>query len=85
MAEDPIGQRKEMKAPWTKIFTAFKVALDLKKLLLAAAGTGFAGSWRNISLGPWTERSLSRTGPAATVSSRSNRSKVRARTGPQFW
>ncbi len=25
-------------APWTKIFTAFKVALDLKKLLLAATG-----------------------------------------------
>jgi hypothetical protein len=38
MAEDPIGQRKESKAPWTKIFTAFKVALDIKKLLLAAAG-----------------------------------------------
>jgi hypothetical protein len=28
----------QAKAPWTKIFTAFKVALDLKKLLLAAAG-----------------------------------------------
>src|SRR5437763_724163 len=26
------------KAPWRKIFTAFKIALDLRKLLLAAAG-----------------------------------------------
>lgn len=26
------------KTPWTKIFTAFKVALDMKKLVLAAAG-----------------------------------------------
>ncbi len=38
MAEDHIGQPKETKAPWTTIFTAFKVALDVKKLLLAAAG-----------------------------------------------
>lgn len=38
MAEDSLGQRKEVKAPWTKIFTAFKVALDFKKLVLAAAG-----------------------------------------------
>ena len=26
------------KAPWTKIFSAFKVALDMKKMVLAAAG-----------------------------------------------
>lgn len=38
MAEDQLGQRKDTKASWTKIFTAFKVALDPKKLLLAAAG-----------------------------------------------
>ena len=35
----PQGQAEpQSKAPWTKIFTAFKVALDLKKLLMAAAG-----------------------------------------------
>src|SRR5437660_9473080 len=46
MAEDPIAQRKEMKAPWTKIFTAFKVALDVKKLLLAAGGiVAMAAGW----------------------------------------
>ncbi|HWY86460.1 MAG TPA: hypothetical protein VNX28_07040 [Gemmataceae bacterium] len=47
MAEEHIGQRKEMKAPWTKIFTAFKVALDIKKLLLAAGGifVTAAGWW----------------------------------------
>lgn len=38
MAEDQMAERKEPRAPWTKIFTAFKVALDIKKLLLAAAG-----------------------------------------------
>jgi hypothetical protein len=36
MAQEHAGP--QTKAPWTKIFTAFKVALDLKKLLLAAAG-----------------------------------------------
>ncbi len=35
MAEEHVGPRP---AAWTKIFTGFKVALDLKKLLLAAAG-----------------------------------------------
>jgi hypothetical protein len=35
MAEEHVGPRP---APWTKIFTGFKVALDLKKLLLAGAG-----------------------------------------------
>jgi len=39
MAEDPIGQRQETKVPWTKLFTAFKVALDMRKLLLAAAAS----------------------------------------------
>ena len=52
------------KAPWTKIFTAFKVALDLKKLLLAAAGIVFVafGWWilgwtfYNVrSLPKWTD------------------------------
>jgi hypothetical protein len=39
MAEDQ-GQRKDlwMTAPWLKLFGAFKVALDPKKLLLAGAG-----------------------------------------------
>ena len=35
MAEEHVGPRP---VAWTKIFTGFKVALDLKKLLLAAAG-----------------------------------------------
>lgn len=37
----------QTKAPWTKIFTSFKIALDLKKMLLAAAGIllVFAGWW----------------------------------------
>src|SRR6266404_2356672 len=35
MAEEHVGPRP---AAWTKIFSGFKVALDLKKLLLAAAG-----------------------------------------------
>src|SRR4051812_38187387 len=38
MAEEQNGQRKDNRPLWTKIFTAFKVALDIKKLLLAAAG-----------------------------------------------
>lgn len=40
MADDQLGQRKDSapKTPWTKIFSTFKVALDVKKLLLAAAG-----------------------------------------------
>ncbi len=38
MADEPLGQRKETAAPWKKIFTAFKLAIDIKKLLLAAAG-----------------------------------------------
>ncbi len=47
MAEDSLGQRKETKPLWTKIFTGFKVALDIKKLLLAAAGilTTALGWW----------------------------------------
>src|SRR3954447_7888799 len=50
MAEDQGGLRKDALrdwAPWTKLFTAFKVALDPKKLLLAAAGILF------MSLGWW--------------------------------
>jgi hypothetical protein len=40
MAEDHDRPRKEgiWKAPWLKLFTAFKVALDPKKLLLAGLG-----------------------------------------------
>jgi hypothetical protein len=38
MADEPLGQRKETASPWKKIFTAFKLAIDIKKLLLAAAG-----------------------------------------------
>src|SRR6516165_8823680 len=39
MAQEPIPV--PTKAPWTKIFTAFKVALDPKKMALAAAGILF--------------------------------------------
>src|SRR5579862_9283957 len=38
MAEDSLGQHKNTKPLWTKIFVGFKVALDIKKLLLAAGG-----------------------------------------------
>ena len=41
MAEDQAGLRKDpLKelAPWSRLFSAFKIALDPKKLLLAAAG-----------------------------------------------
>ncbi|MBI3407531.1 MAG: hypothetical protein HY040_04145 [Planctomycetes bacterium] len=50
MAEDHLGQRKETRAPWTKIFTGFKVALDPKKLLLAAAGIlAMAVGWHALA------------------------------------
>ena len=41
MAEDQAGLRKDYLkelAPWARLFSAFKIALDPKKLLLAAAG-----------------------------------------------
>lgn len=41
MAEEQVGGRRDGVGdlmPWTKLFTAFKVALDPKKLLLAGAG-----------------------------------------------
>src|SRR5262249_32972280 len=40
MAEDQGGQGKSLfqSAPWLKLFGAFKIALDPKKLLLAGAG-----------------------------------------------
>src|SRR5215470_14685180 len=41
MAEDQSGLKKDYLrelAPWTKLFSAFKVAMDPKKLLLAAGG-----------------------------------------------
>ena len=41
MAEDQGGMRKDYLkelAPWTTLFSAFKVALDPKKLVLAGAG-----------------------------------------------
>ena len=39
MAEETVGQRREAQGtPWRKLFSGFKVALDPKKLLLAAAG-----------------------------------------------
>src|SRR5476649_2352419 len=45
MAQEQSGPAA--KAPWTKIFTAFKVALDVKKMALAAVGIFlvFAGWW----------------------------------------
>jgi hypothetical protein len=48
MAEEHVGPRP---AAWTKIFTGFKVALDLKKLLLAGAGVlAMAVGWWLLSL-----------------------------------
>ncbi len=38
MADDQIGARRDQPFLWTRIFSGFKVALDPKKLLLAAAG-----------------------------------------------
>lgn len=38
MAEDHPGATAAPTASWTKLFTAFRVALDVKKLLLAAGG-----------------------------------------------
>lgn len=38
MADDQLAGQSEPKASWTALFTAFRVALDLKKLLLAAGG-----------------------------------------------
>src|SRR5262249_32686120 len=41
MAEDRSGLKKDYLrelAPWTKLFSAFKVAMDPKKLLLAGGG-----------------------------------------------
>ncbi|MCI0377492.1 MAG: hypothetical protein L0215_07795, partial [Gemmataceae bacterium] len=44
-------ERKETKASWTKLFTTFKVALDVKKLLLAAAGiVAMALGWWLLSV-----------------------------------
>ncbi|MFO0966035.1 MAG: hypothetical protein U0793_10685 [Gemmataceae bacterium] len=61
MAEDQLGQRKDTaRTPWTKIFSTFKVALDIKKLLLAAAGIvvmafgWYVLSWIFFSLGGTT-------------------------------
>jgi hypothetical protein len=48
MAEDQGGQRKDLfqSAPWLKLFGAFKIALDPKKLLLAGAGiVSMAAGW----------------------------------------
>ncbi len=50
MAQEPSGA--PARAPWTKIFTAFKVALDMKKLLLAAAGIFL--TWAGWALIGWT-------------------------------
>ena len=38
MAEDHPGATAAPTASWTKLFTAFRIALDIKKLLLAAGG-----------------------------------------------
>jgi hypothetical protein len=38
MAEEHLGQRQDRQWLWTKIFSAFRLALDAKKLVLAAIG-----------------------------------------------
>ena len=46
MADDQLAGPSEPKASWTKLFSAFRVALDLKKLLLAAGGmVATAAGW----------------------------------------
>ena len=59
---NPMAQEQSgpiAKAPWTKIFTAFKVALDMKKLLLAAAGIVLVAlGWWLISLTFYNTRSF---------------------------
>ena len=47
MSEGPLGSRTEAAPLYRKIFTGFRIALDIKKLLLAAAGifATFLGWW----------------------------------------
>ena len=47
MSEGPLGSRVEPTPLYRKIFTGFRIALDIKKLLLAAAGIflTFVGWW----------------------------------------
>ena len=47
MSEGPLGSRVEPAPLYRKIFTGFRIALDIKKLLLAAAGIflTFVGWW----------------------------------------
>lgn len=50
MAEDH-GGRKESKAPWYKLFTSFKVALDPKKMFLAGLGLlVMSAGWAALSI-----------------------------------
>jgi hypothetical protein len=59
MAEEQNEQRKDIRASWTKIFTAFKVALDVKKLLLAAAGIlTMAAAWWLLAVIFYNMRSM---------------------------
>src|SRR6266404_5255786 len=61
MAEDQVGTRKDHLREtgfWTKIFGTFKVALDPKKLLLAAAGiVVMAIGWWLLSVAFYETRS----------------------------
>src|SRR3954447_10925485 len=59
MAEDHLGPRPARPGTWTKLFTAFRVALDAKKLLLAAAGIlAMALGWWVLALLFYTPRGL---------------------------
>src|SRR5580700_8202014 len=75
MAQEPSAA--PAKTPWTKIFTAFKIALDLKKLTLAAFGILFA--W----LGWWATGGLFyhlRAYPEYVVKSK----EIRDKEGPEI-
>src|SRR5262245_42067316 len=61
MAEDQAGVRRDQLHTaflWTKLFGAFRVALDFKKLLLAAAGIlVMSFGWWLLSVIFWAPRS----------------------------
>src|SRR6516162_7267030 len=71
MAEEHVGPRP---AAWTRIFSGFKIALDLKKLLLAAAGIlATAVGWVFLS---WLAFLPFRSGPPQWESTYADRGKT---------
>jgi hypothetical protein len=57
MVDEFAAARKDLPWRWTRLFSAFKVALDLKKLLLAAAGIlVMAAGWWLFAAAFYTDR-----------------------------